>query len=320
MGAERGGGRAGRDHPLRGLCARAPRGGGAGLRGPPRLVGGGARRVLGQRLGLLWGRRAGEGRHRPRGRGPNAGCALVSGSPAQLRREPPPAPRRRPRHRLPGRGPLHGRRPHRRPGHLLAPAPRPRLARRAGVPGGRGRPRGPGRGLPPEPPRDGHRDARRDQPRSGVVLVLARLRGAGGARPLRADRAEGVHRRGRLPLQRRRDRLARADPRGPRRRPERRARRHRAVPPPGARPPAGPGRDHLGRADPRPPRPRDRIRAGRRSTTRSTSCTRPGTTGAPKCIVHGTGGTLLQHLKEHRLHADVRTAATPSSTSPPAGG
>jgi acetoacetyl-CoA synthetase len=31
-----------------------------------------------------------------------------------------------------------------------------------------------------------------------------------------------------------------------------------------------------------------------------------GTTGVPKCIVHGAGGTLLQHLKEHRLHADVQ--------------
>lgn len=31
-----------------------------------------------------------------------------------------------------------------------------------------------------------------------------------------------------------------------------------------------------------------------------------GTTGAPKCIVHGIGGTLLQHLKEHRLQADIR--------------
>lgn len=31
-----------------------------------------------------------------------------------------------------------------------------------------------------------------------------------------------------------------------------------------------------------------------------------GTTGAPKCIVHGHGGTLLQHLKELRLHADIR--------------
>ena len=31
-----------------------------------------------------------------------------------------------------------------------------------------------------------------------------------------------------------------------------------------------------------------------------------GTTGVPKCIVHSTGGSLLQHIKEHRLHADVR--------------
>jgi acetoacetyl-CoA synthetase len=30
-----------------------------------------------------------------------------------------------------------------------------------------------------------------------------------------------------------------------------------------------------------------------------------GTTGAPKGIVHGAGGTLLQHLKEHRLHTDL---------------
>ena len=31
-----------------------------------------------------------------------------------------------------------------------------------------------------------------------------------------------------------------------------------------------------------------------------------GTTGVPKCIVHGAGGTLLQHLKEHQLHCDLR--------------
>jgi acetoacetyl-CoA synthetase len=31
-----------------------------------------------------------------------------------------------------------------------------------------------------------------------------------------------------------------------------------------------------------------------------------GTTGAPKCIVHGAGGTLLQHQKEHLLHTDLR--------------
>ncbi len=30
-----------------------------------------------------------------------------------------------------------------------------------------------------------------------------------------------------------------------------------------------------------------------------------GTTGVPKCIVHGAGGTLLQHLKEHLLHTDI---------------
>ncbi|OIN09129.1 acetoacetate--CoA ligase [Oceanisphaera psychrotolerans] len=30
-----------------------------------------------------------------------------------------------------------------------------------------------------------------------------------------------------------------------------------------------------------------------------------GTTGVPKCIVHGVGGTLLQHLKEHQLHTDL---------------
>jgi acetoacetyl-CoA synthetase len=31
-----------------------------------------------------------------------------------------------------------------------------------------------------------------------------------------------------------------------------------------------------------------------------------GTTGAPKCIVHGAGGTLLEHVKEQRLHIDLR--------------
>ncbi|HUP98165.1 MAG TPA: acetoacetate--CoA ligase [Usitatibacter sp.] len=31
-----------------------------------------------------------------------------------------------------------------------------------------------------------------------------------------------------------------------------------------------------------------------------------GTTGVPKCIVHGAGGVLLMHLKEHLLHCDVK--------------
>lgn len=30
-----------------------------------------------------------------------------------------------------------------------------------------------------------------------------------------------------------------------------------------------------------------------------------GTTGVPKCIIHGTGGVLLQHVKEHGLHCDL---------------
>lgn len=32
-----------------------------------------------------------------------------------------------------------------------------------------------------------------------------------------------------------------------------------------------------------------------------------GTTGRPKCIVHGAGGTLLQHIKELALHTDIKS-------------
>jgi len=35
-----------------------------------------------------------------------------------------------------------------------------------------------------------------------------------------------------------------------------------------------------------------------------------GTTGAPKCIIHGHGGTLLQHLKEQRYHLNVQPSDT----------
>jgi acetoacetyl-CoA synthetase len=35
-----------------------------------------------------------------------------------------------------------------------------------------------------------------------------------------------------------------------------------------------------------------------------------GTTGKPKAIVHSTGGVLLQHLKEHQLHGDVKPGDT----------
>ena len=35
-----------------------------------------------------------------------------------------------------------------------------------------------------------------------------------------------------------------------------------------------------------------------------------GTTGVPKCIVHGVVGTLLQHIKELKLHSDVKRQDT----------
>ena len=31
-----------------------------------------------------------------------------------------------------------------------------------------------------------------------------------------------------------------------------------------------------------------------------------GTTGKPKCIVHNTGGPLIQHMKEQQLHCDLK--------------
>jgi acetoacetyl-CoA synthetase len=35
-----------------------------------------------------------------------------------------------------------------------------------------------------------------------------------------------------------------------------------------------------------------------------------GTTGPPKAMVHGAGGSLLEHVKEHRLHGDLRAGDT----------
>ena len=125
-----------------------------------------------------------------------------------------------------------------------------------------------------------------------------------GSRSLRADRAEGSVRDGWLLLQRQEHRFAAARPR------DRRA-------------PAGAARDR------RDPVSRRRTGAARRCRTGCCSPTSSarrrsssseavpfahplyilyssGTTGVPKCIVHGTGGTLLQHRKEHVLHTDIR--------------
>ena len=44
-----------------------------------------------------------------------------------------------------------------------------------------------------------------------------------------------------------------------------------------------------------------------------------GTTGVPKCIVHGAGGTLIQHLKELVLHTDLKREDRFSTTRPAAG-
>ena len=31
-----------------------------------------------------------------------------------------------------------------------------------------------------------------------------------------------------------------------------------------------------------------------------------GTTGKPKCICHRSGGVLIQHMKEHQLHCNIK--------------
>ena len=69
--------------------------------------------------------------------------------------------------------------------------------------------------------------------------------------------------------------------------------------------PAG-RRDDLGR----PRRPRATARTSSSpscpSSTRCGSCTRAGTTGLPKPIVHSQGGILLEHLKKMNLHVDAQ--------------
>ena len=189
-------------------------------------------------------------------------------------------------------------------GELLALVSRARAgAERAGRGSGR-----PGRRVPAERARGGHRDARPPSPRRDLVVVLAGLRRPGRARPLRPDRAEGALRRRRLPLRRQ----GAADPDRWRRSPRgcRRVERVVVVP-------------YL-QQTPRHPTSAA-IRGGvaldafmaphaaGRSTTVRLPFDHPlyilyssGTTGLPKCIVHGAGGTLLQHLKEHLLHGDVK--------------
>ena len=147
-------------------------------------------------------------------------------------------------------------------------------------------------------------------PRRRLVVVLAGLRRRRRARPLRADRAEGAVRGGRLLLQRQEHRLAASSsarsPRGCR------AARESSWSRIWTARPTLRGAAERGCCSPTCSTPRrDSSSSSRcRSTIRSTSSIPSGTTGVPKCIVHGAGGTLLQHLQGARA-AHRRPAGRP---------
>ena len=84
----------------------------------------------------------------------------------------------------------------------LGRAERAGVAAAAGAGGGRRRGRRPRRGDAAEHARGHRADAGHRLDRRGLVVVLARFRRARRARPLRPDRAQGVHRRRRLLVQR----------------------------------------------------------------------------------------------------------------------
>ena len=246
----------------------------------------------------------GAGRRRP-----DAGRALLPGRAAQLRREPAaPSQRgggRRRRAGLPRRGQGRRRGP-------ATPSCWPRCrALAAGARAlGRGRRRPRGR-VPAEHARGGRRDAGRRQ-RSA----------RSGRRARRTSASQGVlDRFGQIEpkraVRRRRLLLRRQGASDPRQAcaaivaalPSRRARRRRALPAGSAarpRPRGGARRDSLGgvhrAASRREPLAFARLPFDHPLYILYSS----GTTGVPKCIVHGAGGTLLQHLKEHLLHTDLQ--------------
>ena len=186
-----------------------------------------------------------------------------------------------------------------------------RRARRAaltahGVAAGRPRRRATCRTCPRRSSRcSARRVARRD-----LVVVLAGLRRAGRARPLRPDRAA----RARSPSTATATTASRS-PIARQGRGDRRARCRRSSASSSCRTSAARRPDELA-GDARRASPWDdcrrAVRAGPIDYARLPFdhplyiLYSSGTTGVPKCIVHGAGGTLLQHLKEHRLHGDVK--------------
>ena len=183
------------------------------------------------------------------------------------------------------------------------------------------KPRRPRRRLHAEHARDRHRHARGGQHRRDLVVVLAGFRRAGRARPLRPDRARACcSPRTATSTTARRSTAAAS-----------RARSLRQLP----------SVEHVDRRALHAARARRSARCRARSHVHDFMAPyrardiefaqlpfnhplyilySSGTTGVPKCIVHGAGGTLLQHLKEHAAAHRPQAAATACSTSRPAAG
>jgi acetoacetyl-CoA synthetase len=169
--------------------------------------------------------------------------------------------------------------------------------------------RGPRRRVPPQHPRGGRRRARRREHRGRLVLLLPRLRCRWRARPLRADRpkvlivADGYRYGGkRIDCIARTAEIVAALP---------------SVEPLVVVPFLGDAAATAARAERLPtsttwdaflergtdaPLVFERVPFDHPLFIMYSS----GTTGLPKCMVHGHGGTILQHLKEHLLHGDLQ--------------
>ncbi|CAI8032023.1 Acetoacetyl-coenzyme A synthetase [Geodia barretti] len=176
-----------------------------------------------------------------------------------------------------------------------------RMARRCST---RCPPGGPGCGLLPNMPETIVSALASREPRRRLVVVLVGFRHARCPRPLRPDRTQGADRRRRLLLWRQDLRPPAAGAGDPGRASHRRAGHHRALY--GGKPALDGVRDAVLygaalAAEQGGPIDFVRVPFDHPLVIMFSS----GTTGAPKCIVHGTGGTLLQHMKEHALHSDI---------------